>query len=145
MIDNNWERVTASGLRAFAPVFESSTSNLEMIRFDPVSNQAINDAAVDLSDSLVNNKKLKNLILLDQAASPTDPVSVAFEQVLFNKSSISSTFLSNHTLKRLGHRVGNLGSYLRMNLDEGKDLVARQKIMMIHFSGDINIQPFVDM
>mmetsp|Transcript_11576 Transcript_11576/g.24691 ORF Transcript_11576/g.24691 Transcript_11576/m.24691 type:complete len:567 (-) Transcript_11576:286-1986(-) len=145
LINGNRKRITSKGLKAFSPVFDSPTSNLERIRFDPVPREAINDAATDLSDSLVNNKKLKYLIVLDKSTSPSDAAYIAFDQVLCDKSSISSTHLSNHTLRYLGCRVGNLGSCLGLNYNNHKELVARKKIMMVHFSGDCNIQPSSDM
>ena len=68
--------------------------------------------------------------------------------LLCNKSSIMNTYNSNHTLHRFCEYLPDeQDSYLKLNRNEDKVEVARQKILQIHFSDDAttNIQEFLDM
>ena len=85
------------------------------------------------AEALVNNKTLKALILsrtMDNNNSFTGTLingCAAFTHILCNKSSIMSTYNSNHG-------------------ENTVSLAARLKIIKSHFSGSgINMQPFIDM
>jgi hypothetical protein len=100
------------------------------------------------AEALVNNKTLKALILsrtMDNNNSFTGTLingCAAFTHILCNKSSIMSTYNSNHTLKRVNSGAmksdtlpDDLASMLRLNGENTASLAARLKIIKSHFSG----------
>jgi hypothetical protein len=79
----------------------------------------------------------------------------AFDNLLCNTSSIMSTYHSNHTLEvldywetfeQLGDIVLHTEYLLRINHNSSSiSQAARLKIIMRHFSGSVNLQPFTAM
>jgi len=108
-----------------------------------------NEDIVVLTDALATNNTLKRLWLCGVHGGYA-----AFTHTLCNKSSILSTYHSNHTLNMLYAREyplldGSTGlpeeltSLLQINKENNKNQAARLKIIKTHFSGnDIKMEPF---
>ena len=149
--DLEGNRVTSSGWRAFAAILQNPNSALEEL--DLARNQINNDVLDSFANSLMHNNKLKELFIDDRSVTSTGWD--ALSNVLCNKSSINATFNSNHTLGRVfdpdeyGVDESNLPSDLRallqLNRENTKAEAARRKVISVHFSGDFNVQPFIDM
>ena len=158
--------VTSSGWSSFSSVLHNPNSELEKI--DLGYNSIDDDAVVSFANSLVNNNKLKELFLDGdwgfEAGDEDDdeeeggvPITNwdALTNVLCNVSSINETYASNHTLQRVFDPDNNeanvsqlpsdLITLLVLNFRNTKIEAARRKILKVHFSGNFNMQPFVDM
>ena len=76
-----------------------------------------------------------------------------FIRLLCNKATIIDTYNSNHTLQRLysSHQRRKpvlpvkLGRLFRINQECTPAEAARRKIIQVHFSGDISMEPFIDL
>ena len=101
-----------------------------------------------LSNSLVNNNKLK---MLDLGISRNNPVTPTgwkhFFEILRNKSNINATSSSNHTLCSLGGRYArrsdlpkDLEFCLHLNEETNKKYVIREKIFHYHLN-DTDMAP----
>ena len=140
--------VTSSGWRAFAAVLQNPNSALEKV--DLTGNQINNDILVSFANSLAGNKKLKELILDDEEDTIITNWDV-LSDMLCKKSSIMDTFNSNHTLHTIfsynedSHLPSDFLALLLLNSEHTKFEAARRKILSVHFSGDFNMQPFIDM
>lgn len=140
--------VTSSGWRAFAAVLQNPNSALEKV--DLTGNQINNDVLVSFANSLAGNKKLKELILDDEEDTIITNWDV-LSDMLCKKSSIMDTFNSNHTLHTIfsynedSHLPSDFLALLLLNSEHTKFEAARRKILSVHFSGDFNMQPFIDM
>ena len=145
--DNN--EVTAAGWRAFLAVLENPNSALEKVGC------GINDEVLVLfASSLMHNSRLKELYLniYDDEGDIAITNWGALSNVLCNKSSIDTTFSSNHTLQRVfekswlvSHLPSDLQSLFMLNRENTKVEAARRKILNAHFRGDFSMQPFIDM
>ena len=77
----------------------------------------------------------------------------ALAEVLCNKTEVESIYTSNHTLHTItdcgfvkSDTPEDIASYLKLNENDDKVEVARQKILQYHFmNGTSNIEEFVDM
>ena len=119
--------------------------NCNITNFDLRENSIGNEGAIMISDGLKSNIKLRRLFL---HANPINNVQddwdlqSAFSQVLCNTSSVSSTYLSNHTLKYLEfpHFMNDqLYDILELNEDTNKQHVAIIKILKNH--PNIDMEP----
>ena len=154
------EEVTASGWRALSAVLENPNSALEKIdlSYSPIDN----DALVSFANALRHNNKLKELFLnanwgLREDEEGYVPITNwdALSNALCNESSINETHTSNHTLQRVvdpdsdyadeSQLPQNLRILLQLNQENTKTEAARRKILKVHFSGNFNMQPFIDM
>ena len=143
--------VTVSGWRAFAAVLQNPNSALERIHLD--CNQINDDVMVSFANLLVHNNKLKDMFLDDDFDGVTVIGWNALSNVVCNKTSIDSTFNSNHTVQRIFmqeslqeyHLPSDLSNLLRINRRNTKFEAARRKILQVHFGGDFSMQPFIDM
>ena len=141
--------------------YEFSTSNpmwrasLETLDLD--ENNINDDTLIDFTRALEHNKTLKSLFLYqnpdDDWPRITERGWEALSNLLCNKSSIMSTYNSNHTLQDPGDYAYPLDAISKdlvesLELNENKDKVevARQKILRTHFSCDndnsTNVQAF---
>ena len=147
--------ITASGWRTFSAALRCPNSALAKLdlRFNSMID---NNVLVSFANSLAHNNKLKELFLdYDEDDGVTITNWDALSNVLCNKSSINATFNSNHTLQRMfdpGFNPNNiyedeeaLRTLLQLNRENGPIKAARRKILKVHFSGDFNMQPFIDM
>ena len=138
--------VTATGWEAFFAVLQSPHSALEKL---DLRINAINDeTVVSLANSLVNNSKLKELLI--ECSNNTASGWAAFPRVLCNASSIMDTYDSNHTLQRLSEGLERLlpedvRSMLQLNRANTPSQAARLKIIRTHFTEGFVAQPFIDM
>ena len=110
------------------------------------------EIAIFFANALVGNKTLRKLDIGDFNA--TKDVSKAFVQTLCNTSSIHATYTSNHTLVMLEHihvvrgqedNHSAMRQYFDMNINSDKKSVARQKVLMHHFSGQFSMKDFKAM
>ena len=140
--------VTPAGWMALSTLLRPGSSLEELYL---TSGNNINDETViGFANVLVNNTSTKTLKLGYSGSTITLMGWEAITNVLCNKSSIDSIYRSNHTLQNVGwvdNRPDDLLSYLKLNENDNKSEVARQKILQHHFlSGDnINIDEFLDM
>ena len=142
--------ITSVGWTALTNILQHPNSSLtHLLLYIYVQNQNINDeVAISFANALINNKRLKTLDFgLINNLSVTARGWAALANVLCNKSSLNSIYNSNHIVSNVGWGVPHdLAPYLRMNENDNKHEVARQKILKYHFAdGDENIEEFVGM
>lgn len=148
---NYCPEVTSSGWRVFAAVLQNPNSALERVYLH--LNIIDEDVMVSLANSLTHNNVLKELFLDYDETKIT--VGDTLSNVLCNKSSINATLNSNHTLGRIinpddddideSELPSDLRFLLQLNRENTKAEAARRKILKVHFCGDFNMQPFIDM
>jgi len=128
-------------------LLQSPFTNLEEL--DIEDRTTIDEGIISIANSLVGNTKLKSLILtLYKRTESTWEGS--FNRLLCNEATIIDTYNSNHTLQRITNSSryslpGKLDHLLRINQECTPVEAARRKIIQVHFSGNISMQPFVDM
>lgn len=111
------------------------------------------DLVISFARALSCNKSLKELNINSRSITPSMSMWGAISLTLCDGSTINSTFASNHILQKVSVRNGNeveipeeVASSLRMNSNRNKFEVARQKIIIHHFSGEgASIQVFANM
>ena len=136
------------GCRALATLLGDPSCNLQYL--DIRNNNISFSGANALVNSLANNTKLKQLILVDRSTirTPDERVTNDLTRLLCNTSSISATFCSNHTLAGLSPCFNNdsywdgtfnreLFDLLTLNRGANKSRVAIKKILQYH--------PVIDM
>ena len=143
--------VTPSGWRAFSAVLQNPNSALETV--DLQCNSINDDALVSFANSLVHNSKVKELFLHQNRITLAGWG--ALSNVLCNRASITATFNSNHTLQRVlepgndaraeSRFPSDVRTSLQLARENTKIEAARRKILKVHFSGDLSIQPFIHM
>ena len=134
---------TISNWGPLATLLQNPFSNLEEL---DIGNRIMSDEEiVSIANSLVGNTKLKSLILIRRRANSIWEDS--FIQLLCNETTIIDTYNSNHTLQQIGNHnlPGKVGRLFRINQRCTPAEAARRKIIQVHFSGDISMEPFVDM
>jgi len=152
--------VSPTGWLALSDYLQSPNFALEEL---DLNYNNINDNMVAaFSSALANNKTLQRLCLEEEDSNEDDDEDEyeyitrgwsAITTLLCNKSSIMNTYNSNHTLCDVNtlsdFRPDDLESYLKLNKNEDKVEVARQKILQTHFSSEddatSNIQELLDM
>lgn len=143
------DAVTANGWRAVLSALAHPNSSLEELKID--SNNIDDVGAIDLANALTGNKTLR-VLDLDADESISHTRWHAFSRLVWDPSSIMSTYLSNHTLHQIcseegcTYLPGVLVHSLQLNRNSNKNDVARYKILMSHFQGEhAKIQEFLDM
>jgi len=147
-----------TGLRALTRLLQPSY-NVESIiigRTEELFLQSERDrfndeVAIEFADVLANNTSLNTLSFGGREV--TGRGWTAFFHALCDKSSIDSTFSSNHSLHDIEAINGlredipdDLSSLLNMNRNQDKAAVARQKVLEQHFSSSsATIEVFVGM
>ena len=140
--------ITPSGWGAISDLLNRPNSRLHTLYLQNNENSINDDVVTSFANSLVSNTSLKELHF-----SRNDAVTArgwaALSNVLCNKASLGSIYNSNHTLGMVmwkDNLPSDLVSCLRLNRNNDKAEVARQKILRYHFScGESNIQDFVGM
>ncbi len=96
--------ITSAGLRSLAPFFQSDNCCMKELSLWGI--HFGDDGAVALADGLIGNESLTTL----QFDSPgiTSRGWAAFSRLLCDASSVNNTYLSNHTLVKIGY-----GYYMR--------------------------------
>jgi len=125
-------RIGDDGSQALATLLEDQNCNLQYL--DLTGNNITNEGVRLVANSLVSNTKLKALYL---KKNPVSDVLSLFSNVLCNRSSINSTYKSNHSLvdleiQGLVRTGGYLHSLLRMNEGTDKSRVSSDKILKYH-------------
>jgi len=159
ILRNSWS-ITETGWGTFSNVFRNGNSALESVYMG--CNTFTDNAMISFADALANNHMLKELDLELNFQVPYRQITsvgyAALSHMLCNKSSILSTFHSNHTLEIICHgKIQEAGRYkellpedlrslLQINRNHSTRDAARIKIIMTHFSDSvINVKPFTDM
>ena len=152
IILGNNDELTQTGWMGLSTVLRHPNSALEVIELRGIH---INDDIMfAFAEALTNNHILRELVLeLDLENNITVDGYEAFEGILCNKSSIGSTFTSNHTLEKLCQKSDdsllpeNLKLLLRVNSEYTESQAARLKIIKTHFRGrKVNqMKPFTQM
>ena len=141
------ESISTAGWQTLSNCLRHPESRLEELS---IGGNFDYDIIADIGSCLHDNKSLKTLSVRewDSTAITSRGWSI-LTNTLCDKSSIESTFDSNHTLANMPYRAAapdDLKSSLCLNELVNKSEVARQKILMHHFSGeDPNIEAFASM
>ena len=135
--------VTSRGWQHLASILEAPNSSLT--RFGMSHNNNLDDEIISaLTKSLVKNCRLGHLYIGEIV--PSTSKLLAFSKLLCDKSSINSTYLSNHALKYLEHmnisRGHSLQHLLTLNRRRDKKEVAMIKILKYH--NDLDMTPFFE-
>ena len=163
LVNNDYTRLKYLGLKENTDVTPIGWDALSTVLLHPssaleeldVSQNSINDHnMISFVNALAGNRSLIKMNLSDNndvTATGWD----AFDNLLCNTSSIMSTYHSNHTLEvldywetfeQLGDIVLHTEYLLRINHNSSSiSQAARLKIIMRHFSGSVNLQPFTAM
>ena len=139
--------ITSKGWQHLASLLEAPNCNLTTLGLVVNWNSnVVNDEVVTaLANALVNNYKLTTLGIQNYSnPSITDEGWKAISELLCDTSSINSTYLSNHTLQRLGitSSTNPLQHLFNLNKREDTKEVAMIKILQHH--NDINMTPFFE-
>lgn len=117
-----------------------------------VDNNINDDTVVAFSTALAHNRTLECLDLFgccdeDDNELITERGWSAVSTLVCNKRSIIDTYNSNHTLNYVSNSDDDEVYCLKLNYNKDKVEVARQKILLTHFSTDESkgIQEFLDM
>jgi hypothetical protein len=135
----------------FSNVLRNPNSALENLHLG----YSVNDQTIlSFADALSTNGRLTKL-RMHQFLGNTPVTHLghdAFCHMLCNKSSIMTTFLSNHILRTISEDYDeqflpeDLVSLLKLNRENNASQASRLKIIQTHFSGsEINMQPFMDL
>ena len=152
--------ISETGWTTFSNIFRNGNSALESVFM--CSNSITDNNMISFADALANNHRLKVLLLelyvnLNPDRHITSVGYAAFSHILCNKTSIVSTFNSNHTLENISDGMikeegpfnvlpEDLRSLLQINRNHSTRDTARIKIIKTHFSGStINVKPFTDI
>ena len=142
--------ITAAGMRAFSNMLDNLNSTLEELSL--LGCGIDDEVSVIFADALTNNTALM-VMKLEGNQSISSIGWQAFSQLVCNKSSINDTFHSNHTLHQLLDDENErqvpckeLIDSLRLNRNNNKNEVVRQKILFSHFQGEnINLEELLGM
>ena len=119
-----------------AALLEDPNSNLHTLNLE--ENLIGNDGAIALTNSLVNNTKLRKLYL---QSNPIDQNSMwkAIAKLICNTASINDIYASNHTLESLlVTRLMRQPAPQKLNRGTNKSHVAIKKILRCHPNFDMN-------
>eukprot|EP00984_Skeletonema_dohrnii_P001057 scaffold329_cov92-Skeletonema_dohrnii-CCMP3373.AAC.8 len=133
--------ITAVGLRSIAPFFQSD--NCCLVKLELWGVDFGDEGAAALADGLKGNKSLTTLKFTSDGSGITERGWTAFSKLLCDTSSVNNTYLSNHTLERIGGYSMNgttpdIVEYLTFNKLQ-KSAAAMCKILVCH--PDIDIKP----
>ncbi len=136
--------ITASGLASLSALLQSESCSLVWICLKGIPFG--DDGAVALADALKGNKSMKHLYFDPDSARVTSGGWSAFSKLVCDTSSVSATYLSNHSLETIGKRdSGGAPSDVKALLVLNKHAVehaAIRKILNIH--PDFDIEPFFE-
>ena len=150
-LDLGPNRIGNGGCETLATLLRDPNSNLHTLMLQ--NNQIDLQGATALAHGLSNNTKLRKLSLQNNPSvslqNNDSGVQDVFSKLLCNTSSISDTYLSNHTLKTLVVYPQSTGDKLDflLTLNEGtnKNHVAIKKILKCHYHKIfIDMKPFFE-
>jgi len=128
----------------FNTCMQSPTTSLEALFL--CENELSDDVIADMAQVLSNNDTLE-VLDLEKNPSITESGWENFSRLFCDKSSINSTYASNHKLHDLGLQElpPELVRLLGLNEKENKKEVAREKILLSHFLDGQNDTDFLDV
>mmetsp|Transcript_3533 Transcript_3533/g.7806 ORF Transcript_3533/g.7806 Transcript_3533/m.7806 type:complete len:570 (-) Transcript_3533:85-1794(-) len=144
------DEITMVGWQAIASILESPHSGLEFLHLT-IYKSAGNDVegAISLANSLIDNNKLKELVIDGIPPLSTSNCWAAFKHLVCDGTSIMATHHSNHTLEKVsvndGRAPKDLRSLLRINRENSESQAARLKIIRHYFREGFTVQRFEDM
>jgi hypothetical protein len=138
----NGNEFMVSGLRCLSTSLQSESCRVETLDLQHMS--IGDDGAKVLALGLVGNTSLRCLHLDNDEFDGITPAGwSAFSTALCDTSSVNNTYLSNHTLRELGHdydweqiRPDDIDLYLQLNKEHPQH-AAKCKILMNHPSLDM--------
>lgn len=134
--------ISSEGWKLVSTLLNSPTCKLEELQVSR-GNFIEDEEIATYANALINNDTLK-VLGLGRSDWVTFEGWEVFSTLLCDRSSVESTYLSNHTLSSLGYYrpTGHdlLKRHLKTNEDENKKYVAIRKILLHH--EDIDMQPF---
>eukprot|EP00984_Skeletonema_dohrnii_P004382 scaffold1562_cov93-Skeletonema_dohrnii-CCMP3373.AAC.10 len=137
--------ITAAGFRSISPLLQSESCSLTELSLYRINFG--DEGAIALADGLRGNKSMRHLYFNPNESGITDVGWSAFSMLLCDTSSINNTYLSNHTIERIGDGIycanpPDIEQYLAWNRDERSDAAtAICKILESH--SDFDIKPFL--
>jgi hypothetical protein len=139
--------ITTEGWVTFSAVLRNQNSKLEiLVLYDSHMDDTVMNS---FADALTINRNLQQLRVGNCDSVTVNGGYAALTRTLCNKSSILSTYHSNHTLNMLDGSTclpEELTSLLLINKYNNKNQAARLKIIKTHFSGnDIKMKTFAKM
>jgi Ran GTPase-activating protein (RanGAP) involved in mRNA processing and transport len=130
---------TANGLRTFTRLLQPSS---KVTTLDLGRNRFNDEVINDFANVVANNSTLTTLHIGGDKI--TDRSWAALSHALCDETSIENTYSSNHTLHTLekfddvrAEIPDNLSTLLRLNKNQDKSSVRRQKILIHHFHGTV--------
>ncbi len=144
-LDLGWNQlITVAGMRSLSPLLQSENHSLETLYL--YGSNFGDDGAVALAEGLRGNKSLNQLWFCPSEAGITAVGWSAFSKLLCDTSTINNTYLSNHTLTKIGHRNEDtpqfILDYLTMNKDRSDASISKSKILRSH--RDLDMEPFFE-
>ena len=144
---SNMTDITSIGMKGLALLLQDAC--LEHLSFAN-SNNINDEVMIHFAGALIGNKSLKTLKMSNNFNAVTSNGWSALSNTLCNASNIDSIRSSNHSLHGIGWCISNINSdvvsLMKLNKDENKGEVVRQKIIHYHFlNGNKNIEEFVGM
>ncbi|KAK1733971.1 leucine-rich repeat protein [Skeletonema marinoi] len=138
--------ITGAGLRSLSTYLQSESCCLRTLDLTRVDFG--DEGAMVLADGLRGNKSLNSLYFDPDDSGITDDGWAAFSKLLCDPTSINSTYLSNHKIKRIGEPVMlrtplNIRRYLGLNEHLGRRHAAMKKILKSH--PDLEMEPFFQL
>jgi hypothetical protein len=140
------ESITAAGLRSLFPLLQSESHCLATL--DLYGTNFGDDGAIALAEGLRVNRFLKELIFDFETAGMTSVGWSAFSGLLCDPSTINNTYLSNHTLTKIGgYRNEGTPHYILDFLALNKSKltgasICKSKILRSH--PDLDMGPFFE-
>ena len=139
---SNNPSITTRGWQSLATILEAPNSNLKEL-FIARNNNVDDEVAAAFANALANNRTLHTLGMTN---NPITAVGwEAFSKLLCDTSGVNATFLSNHTLRYVGHEQQEnaiIEPLLELNRRDDKKEVATIKIL--HNHEDFDMQPFFE-
>ena len=144
-----YSNITNQGCTYLATMLQNPESTLKCL--DLHGNKNLGDEGAQiLADSLVNNRRLKRLML--GRCGLTTRGWNAFAGIIGDKSSLTSTHQSNHTLNKLWEYESNapkglpdLVFSLEANKEKNEWNAVRKKMFHFHMNGNFDMSPFLSM
>jgi hypothetical protein len=142
-LDGN-QSITTAGLRSISPLFQSESHSLEKLSLYGINFG--DDGAIALAEGLRGNKSLTELSFHVETAGITAVGWSAFSRLLCDTSTINSTYLSNHTLTKIGgYRNEGTPYYILDHLTLNKwsyASICKSKILRNH--PDLDMEPLFE-
>ncbi len=136
--------ITADGLRSLFPLLQSESHSLESLSLYGINFG--DDGAITLAEGLTGNRFLVDLMFDVETAGITAVGWSAFSKLLCDTSTITNTYQSNHTLRKIGSYSRNevipedIKRLLTTNIHQNRQGATFYKILWSH--RDLGMEPF---